>query len=53
MLLLEQAIAASDRNVERLVDDARELFEGGRFPSAYALAVLAARPCVSTRLRRA
>ena len=40
-LPLEQAIAASYRNVERLVDDARELFEGGRFPSAYALAVLA------------
>lgn len=40
-LQLEQIIVASNRNVARLIDDARELFEGDRFPSAYALAVLA------------
>jgi AbiV family abortive infection protein len=37
---LERAIAASNRNVVRLLEDAECLLESGRFPSAYAMAVL-------------
>ncbi len=37
----DRAIAASNRNVVRLLEDAERLLEWDRFPSAYALAVLA------------
>ncbi len=38
---LDRSIAATNRNVERLAEDARWLFDFGRYPSAYAFAVLA------------
>lgn len=38
---LKAGILASLENGDRLVDDAQSMFDGERFPSAYALAVLA------------
>jgi AbiV family abortive infection protein len=38
---LKESILAASENGDRLLEDAKSLLEWGRFPTSYALAVLA------------